>query len=553
MLDDDHGAVGAGEERPLVKAMALRAFGYCPRLFYLEEIEGIYLANEPVHDGRALHAEVERDEKLPITRLVLTSERWGLTGTIDCLRYRDGNLVPYEHKKGHARRDGDVVGAWPGDELQAIAYAVLVEEETNRPVWEARIRYHADDALVRISADDTARSRLRDTLDQIVRLRQSTERPPIAENPNLCTHCALEPVCLPEEVRRARGLPIGTVRVYPERDRGTNLHVLAHRAMVGKQGDVIVVSEESGKTRYPIEQLSSICLHGAAQITSAAAALATASKVDVHWFSYGGWYIGSLQSPPNVLRRIRQFEALTDPTICMRLARRLVGAKIEFQLRYILRATRTSFRDGTIAHAISQMRHARRATETAVAIEDLRGIEGSAGLGYHAVLRTLISQGQHPWFATFDRSRRPPRDRTNALLSFGYALLQREVAGAIMSVGLDPCFGIIHRPRTAAYPLVLDLMELFRTPIVDITVVGAINRSTFDPNADFAITGRQVWLSDTGKRKMIAAFERRLLDKWAHPILGSSLSYARLIELEVRLLEKEWTGEPGLFARMRLR
>jgi CRISP-associated protein Cas1 len=85
-------------------------------------------------------------------------------------------------------------------------------------------------------------------------------------------------------------------------------------------------------------------------------------------------------------------------------------------------------------------------------------------------------------------------------------------------------------------------------------VIASINRRQWDAEADFQIAGQQVWLSDAGKRKFIALYERRKEDHWKHPVIGYSLSYARLLELEVRLLEKEWLGtEGGLFARMRLR
>ena len=139
------------------------------------------------------------------------------------------------------------------------------------------------------------------------------------------------------------------------------------------------------------------------------------------------------------------------------------------------------------------------------------------------------------------------------LLNFGYALLYRDVLQAIIAVGLEPAFGFFHRPRSAAHPLVLDLMELFRVPLWDMPLVASINRLQWDAGADFTQAGKQVWLSDAGRKKAIAVYERRKEDRWKHPVTGYSLSYARLIELESRLLEKEWAGEPGLFARMRLR
>jgi CRISPR-associated protein Cas1 len=95
-------------------------------------------------------------------------------------------------------------------------------------------------------------------------------------------------------------------------------------------------------------------------------------------------------------------------------------------------------------------------------------------------------------------------------------------------------------------------MELFRVPIVDIAVIGSINRKQWT-DEDFHITGQQVWLSDSGRKKLITIYEKRKSDQWKHPVIDHSLTYSRLMELEVRLLEKEWMGEGGLFAKMRLR
>ena len=133
------------------------------------------------------------------------------------------------------------------------------------------------------------------------------------------------------------------------------------------------------------------------------------------------------------------------------------------------------------------------------------------------------------------------------------ALPLNEVVTSLRSVGLEPALGFDHRPRSSAPPLALDLMELFRVPRVDMAVVASINRGQWDPLADFVETGSKVWLSEAGRRKFIDVFERRKGEAWKHSVVGYSLSYGRMIELEARLLEKEWTGSPGLFARFRLR
>jgi CRISPR-associated protein Cas1 len=189
----------------------------------------------------------------------------------------------------------------------------------------------------------------------------------------------------------------------------------------------------------------------------------------------------------------------------------------------------------------------------AASSEILLGLEGAAASAYFGTLPGILD-GALPETLRFDgRNRRPPRDRVNALLSFGYGQLYRTAMQAILAVGLDPAIGFYHQPRSASYPLALDLVELFRVALWDMPVVASLNRGQWDPDTDFVCGPGHVWLSEVGRRKAIDLYERRLADTWKHSVVGYSLSYARLVELEARLLEKEWTGPGGLFARMRLR
>lgn len=545
-------------DEPLVRVMALHALAYCERLFYLEEVEEIRLADHAVYAGRTLHEELRQAEEDggEWSSIELASQKLGLMGKADCLRRRDGSLIPYEHKRGRARRDGKQAAAWPSDAVQVSAYGMLLEEEIGRHVPEGRVRYHGDNVTVRVPLDEAARQAVRDAVARARQLRSSTQRPPIAANERLCTRCSLAPVCLPEEERLLTDTRWQPLRMFPpERDAKT-LHVVEPGTRVSRSGDQLqVVPPQAAALTVPVHDVGSIVLHGFSQITTQALHLCAQQGIGVHWVSGGDRYVAGLAcGAGQVQRRLRQYQALSDPGTCLRLARRLATAKIETTLRYLLRATRGLDRGSTgIARAVTVMRESLGKIARAEAVMVVRGHEGMAARAYFEVLPRLlrpeVPQALHP----LGRNRRPPRDRFNALLSFGYALLYQNVLQAILAVGLEPALGFFHTPRSAAHPLVLDLMELFRLPIWDLTLVGSVNRLQWDPEADFQVTPGRVWLSDAGRRKAIALLEKRLSDVWRHPVIGYSLSYARLIELEVRLLEKEWTGQPGLFARMRLR
>ncbi|KYF63307.1 type I-MYXAN CRISPR-associated endonuclease Cas4/Cas1 [Sorangium cellulosum] len=571
---------------PSLRVMSLHALAYCERLFYLEEVEEIRVADEAVWAGRQLHAEL--DEPGDVVEMTLESATLGIRGRVDALRRRSGELFPVEHKRGRARRGaGGEPAAWESDAVQAAAYAMLLEEHAGRPVVEARIRYHRDNVTVRLPITEAERAAVVRTIARARELARSPDRPRVTEDERRCVRCSLAPVCLPEESRFAeaealslppaadRGPPgvlapggataasraavealPSPVRLYPPDTERRSLHVVSHGARVGRSSDAFEVTEREGeRTRIGAREVSDIVVHGHAQITTQALRLCAAEEIAVHFVGAGGAHVGVFSGGSSgVQRRIRQFRGLTDDAFAIGLARRLVMAKIEMQLRHVLRASRKddALRAG-IEEPIEMLRGSLRRAARAMDRQSLMGQEGNAARAYFSALAALVHPDAGDALRPRGRSRRPPEDRFNALLSFGYTLLYRDVLSAILRVGLEPGFGVLHQPRSAAFPLALDLTELFRVPVVDMAVLGAVNRRTFDAGRDFAVTGRQVWLSDVGRRAFIDVYERRKHEEYRHDVLGFSLSYARMMELEARLLEKEWSGEPGLFARFRIR
>lgn len=544
-----------GQGTVSVRVSALHALTYCERLYYLQHVEDISTPDDKVHAGRTLH-EAELDRTHDWQSLELASESWGIRGKADFARYRDGHLVAIEHKKGRSKGDQ----AWDTDILQVTAYAVLLEEHFGKAVPEGRIRYHATNKTVRVTVDDAARDRLRAAVSRARELSRSLQRPPVTDNENLCAKCSLAPVCLPEESRLAAALDVvddaagvrAPRRLFPKHDARRTLHVVDRDAVVKRSGLQLVVRTTTGEERkYPGMDVGAVILHGSAQITSQAVHFAAANDIAVHWVSGGGAYVGGVAPPAGVQRRLRQYRALRDGELRMRLSRRVVGAKIENQLRFIARQSRTRHVGSEAKPYLKAIRvQAAQAPQCADG-DALRGCEGMAARAYFSALGLLLDPEQKH-MAFNGRNRRPPRDGFNAALSFGYGLLYREVMAAIIAVGLDSTVGFFHSPRTAAHPLALDLMELFRTTLCDMPLVGSVNRRQWTER-HLVPSRNQVWLSDEGKRLAVSLFEQRKQESWKHPVLNYSLSYARAIELEARLLEKEWSGEDGLFARMRLR
>ncbi|WP_417734145.1 type I-MYXAN CRISPR-associated endonuclease Cas1 [Rosistilla oblonga] len=545
---------------PLIRVMALHALSYCERLYYLEEVEELREADDRVYAGRRLHEErVPQldDDSRELRSFEVSSDELGLFGKVDAARIRGGDWVAYEHKKGRCRRGSDKTPlAWPSDRLQVTAYGMLLEHQLGKPVLEGRLRYHQDNVTVRIPIDDSARDELLAAVDRARQLRKSNERPPVTDNDKLCRRCSLRVICLPEEERLAATPTEERSRasLFPSRRDRRTLHVTSVPAKVGRSNRSLTIETDDGTRKLPIEQIDSLILYGGAQISSQAIQTCAFENVGVQWVSAGGRVIGMLAPPGRVRQRIRQYEALTQPDFCLQLARTTVAAKIQFQLQYLLRGTRGNEQAREQATpSIDAIRRVASGCEKADSLAQLLGIEGTAAKNYFAAFNSLLAERVPESLQMKGRTKHPPRDRINCLLSFGYGMIFALVQRSLISVGLEPAFGYFHQPRTTAPPLVLDVMELFRTLLWEMPLVGSLNRGQWDEVTDFEIRPGHVWLSDDGRRKAIGLFEQRLTESYRHPFTEQSLEYGRMVEMEARLLEKEWTGCPGTFAKLRIR
>ena len=540
-----------------IRVSALHALAYCHRLYYLEEVEELYTQDAAVFAGRRLHAELEKKEEEDWEDLFLTSEELGLRGRVDALRTRDGQTIPYEHKRGRCHRDENKQPqAWESDRLQILAYCYLIESALGIKVTEGRIRYHADNVLVHVLFDDDGKKAVESAIALAQKLRTSIQRPPVTENERLCTRCSLSPVCLPEEARLVHNRESEPLRLFPQDDEREILHILEPGTRVGRTGEQIKITRKDKPIeKIPAQQVGQLVLHSFSQISTQALHFCAYQGIGIHFVSGGGRYVGSLDNRQgSIQRRIRQYGALSNPELCLSLAKKLVNCRGQGQRKFLMRARRSKkIKLSKLEHNIQQMQAIIKQIPQITSIESLLGIEGKIAALYFAALPCILSADIPPQMRFDGRNRRPPKDRFNALLSFGYSLLIKDVMNAILSVGLEPALGFYHQPRSQATPLALDLMEIFRVPLVDMPIVASISRQQWDVNEDYEIRGEQVWLSETGRRKFVKLYEQRKQETWKHPVTKYSLTYRRLLELEVRLLEKEWMGEGGLFGQLIVR
>jgi CRISPR-associated protein Cas1 len=267
--------------------------------------------------------------------------------------------------------------------------------------------------------------------------------------------------------------------------------------------------------------------------------------------SFGGWLSGFAEGlgHKNVELRRAQYRAAEDGLAALRLARRFVRNKIA-NCRTLLRRNHPDAPERTL-HEMSALAEA---TESAHGLPELLGIEGNAARLYFEAFPALIrTEGQEELGFDFTtRSRRPPKDPVNALLSFAYSLLVKDIAVAARAVGLDPFLGFYHQPRYGRPALALDLMEEFRPIIADSVVLSVVNTGAVT-GADFVRSSLGVAMKPEGRKRFMRAYERRLEEQVTHPVFGYRISYRRILEVQCRLLARHLLGEIASYPEFRTR
>ena len=272
------------------------------------------------------------------------------------------------------------------------------------------------------------------------------------------------------------------------------------------------------------------------QLTAQAAQVCLEEGIDVAYFSPAGRFLGLLRGLPasGVDARLGQYRMFGEPGIRVKLAREMVRAKIHNQRVLLMRNGEPA--DGVLR----QMAELRDAAEDVRELGSLRGIEGTAAALYFGQFATML--GEKVPFDFNGRNRRPPRDPVNALLSQGYSILAKELAGVLHTVGLDPFLGCYHQPRYGRPALALDMMEEFRPLVADSVALSLLNRGELTM-ADFSMSAAGCYMRESGRRVFWEAWFRRLDTEVTHPQFGYAMSYRRMLEVQARQLWRFVRGE----------
>ena len=537
----------------LVPARMLNEFAYCPRLSYLEWVQGEFEHSEDTVDGRFQHRRVDRPSgDLPdadsaetttihARSVLLSDETLGAIARIDLVEADGDRATPVDYKRGTVPKVPE--GAYEPERVQLCLQGLLLRAHGFQ-CDEGVIYFVKSKRRVRIPFDDGLVNRTLELLEGVRSMAGVGEIPPPLDDRPKCPRCSLVGICLPDEVTFLNGSnyvvkPDDVRRMMPARDDALPMYVLTHGGIVGKSGDNLTVRVRGEKVASArLLDVSNLSIFGNAQVTAQATREMLDRNIPICHFTYGGWLKGITlgMAHKNVELRMRQFAVAGDRITSLSIARDLVIAKLR-NSRVMLRRNHP---DAPPA-ALKEIARLSRSARTADSLQTLLGIEGAAASVYFANFGAMIQSSE----SEFDfrvRSRRPPMDPVNAVLSFLYSMLIKQALVSAFAVGFDPYMGFYHQPKYGKPALALDLAEEFRPIVADSTALTLFNNSELK-SADFIRRSGAVSLTQQGRKAVIRAFERRLDGLITHPLFGYSISYRRIMEVQARLLGRHVLGE----------
>jgi len=546
----------------LVPARMLNEFTYCPRLAYLEWVQGEFTHNTDTLEGRFGHrrtdansdaplpaatdpgtddsADLEPGETIHGRKVKLSAPGEGLIAVLDVLEIDGDVATPVDYKRGQCPDVAE--GAFEPERVQLCAQGLILRENGFRS--DRGILYFiASRRRVEIVFDDVLIARTRELLGQFREVARSQKMPlPLVDSPK-CPRCSLVGICLPDETNWLRDRPDESTtekvrRLIPAQDDATPMYVNEQGAQVGKSGERLTIKLKGELLReVRMHDVSQICLMGNVQITTQAIQEVVARDIPVCYFSMGGWFhaITNGMGHNNIELRLAQFRTACDPSKSLPIAAAMISGKI--------RNGRTMLRRGLDEPSellLTQLELLAKKTATIECAASLLGVEGAAAKMYFEGFARLIKGGEE--FRFEDRNRRPPRDPINALLSFLYAMLVKDWTVTLTTVGFDPLLGVYHQPRYGRPALALDMAEEFRPLIADSTALFLVNSGEINIG-HFVRRAGACSLTQTGRKAVIRAYERRMETLVTHPIFGYRVSYRRILEVQARLLGRTLLGE----------
>jgi len=326
------------------------------------------------------------------------------------------------------------------------------------------------------------------------------------------------------------------------------LFVTTQGTYLAKEGQAVAVRvEKKTRLRVPLLNLDGIVCFGRVGCSPNLMAACAEANVTISFLSEYGRFRAAVvgYSPGNVLLRREQYRQADDLEAAVAIARNSIAAKIANCRSVLLRGARDtndSLRKKALQDAARVMARQLDDARQVNSLERLRGIEGDAASTYFGIFSQLINVSE-PEFRFMKRSRRPPLDRTNALLSFIYSMLAHDARSACEATGLDAAVGFLHRDRPGRPGLALDLIEEFRPFLADRLVLSLINRRQVTASGFSVSESGAVMMDDKTRKTVLTTYQKRKQDVILHPFLDEKTSIGLLLHLQARLLARNLRGD----------
>jgi CRISP-associated protein Cas1 len=326
------------------------------------------------------------------------------------------------------------------------------------------------------------------------------------------------------------------------------LYVGTQGSYLRKEGETLVVEQETKKVlQLPIHTLGGVVCFGNVLCSPFLLGFCAERDVSVSFLTEHGRFLAAVRGPVsgNVLLRREQYRKADDPRVTREAARNLVSAKIangRLSINRTIRDHREKVDAAALGKAAGQMAQYIGQLDKAQSTDEIRGIEGICAALYFSVFNHLIVD-QKSDFEFRERSRRPPLDEVNALLSFTYTLLAHDVRSALETVGLDPSVGFLHRDRPGRPGLALDLMEEFRPVIADRLVLSLINRRQVSRSGFTRAENGAVVMDDDTRKILLTEYQNRKQTEVLHPYIEETIPIGLLFFVQANLLARFIRGD----------
>jgi CRISP-associated protein Cas1 len=327
------------------------------------------------------------------------------------------------------------------------------------------------------------------------------------------------------------------------------LYITTPQAYAHLENDTLRIDvEREKKLAVPLHHLASVVCFGNIMVSPALMHRLAEEGKSLVLLDGNGRFKARLEGPTsgNVLLRQAQHNAVGESAQTLAMARSFIAGKLKNSRQILLRGARENAdvtEQETLKRVGENLNASLRALANANDLDTMRGVEGEAARGYFGALNLLVKKDAREHFQMDGRSKRPPRDRMNALLSFLYSMITNDCRSAIESVGLDPQLGFLHAVRPGRAALALDLVEEFRAFIADRLALSLVNRGQIVAK-DFEFReGGSVQLADDARRTLVVAFQERKQEEITHPLLEQKMPLGLVPLLQARFIARTLRGE----------